>query len=251
MAEYRKYIEKDAALERRFAQVIVNEPTVAETISILRGIREKCEVHHGVRILDGALISAAQLAHRYLTSRRLPDAAIDLVDEACTSVRVTGKTAPEAIDKLERRKLELQVEIHALEREKDDASKERFKIARRTIADVEEQLAPLKAQCEAEKRRGDETANLRRTIGELKAKADEAERRYDLATASDLRYYALPDLTQRLQELERKKAEEDANAGTGSDTVTPEQTAEIVDRWTSIPASAKSGISCEALVWCL
>ena len=106
LAEYRKYIEKDAALERRFAQVIVNEPTVAETISILRGICEKYEVYHGVRILDGALISTAQLAHRYLTSRRLPDAAIDLVDEACASVRVTRETAPGAIDKLERRKLE-------------------------------------------------------------------------------------------------------------------------------------------------
>jgi len=115
LAEYRRYIEQDAALERRFAQVIVNEPSVPETISILRGIREKYEVHHGVRILDGALIQAATLAHRYLTARRLPDSAIDLVDEACASVRVTRETSPEAIDKLERRKLELEVEIHALE----------------------------------------------------------------------------------------------------------------------------------------
>ncbi|THH11116.1 hypothetical protein EW145_g863 [Phellinidium pouzarii] len=237
LAEYRKYVEKDAALERRFAQVIVNEPSVPETISILRGIREKYEVHHGVRILDGALISAAQLAHRYLTSRRLPDAAIDLVDEACASVRVTRETSPEEIDKLERRKLELEVEIHALEREKDDASKERLKVARKAIADVDEQLLPLKAAYEHEKKRGDEITELRRKIDELKAKADEAERRYDLATASDLRYYALPDLHHRLADLEVKKAEEDASAGGGTDTVTPEQIAEIVARWTSIPVT--------------
>ncbi|PCH33652.1 hypothetical protein WOLCODRAFT_141737 [Wolfiporia cocos MD-104 SS10] len=237
LAEYRKYIETDAALERRFAQVLVNEPSVPETISILRGIREKYEVHHGVRILDGALIQAASLAHRYLTSRRLPDAAIDLVDEACASVRVTRETAPEAIDKLQRRKLELEVEIHALEREKDEASKERLALARKAIADVDDQLQPLMAQYEAEKARGDEIQNVRRKIDELKAKADEAERRYDLATASDLRYYALPDLQARLAQLEAKKAEEDVRAGVGSDTVTPEQIAEIVARWTNIPVT--------------
>ncbi|TCD71541.1 hypothetical protein EIP91_008922 [Steccherinum ochraceum] len=239
LAEYRKYIETDAALERRFAQVIVNEPSVPETISILRGIREKYEVHHGVRILDGALIQAATLAHRYLTSRRLPDAAIDLVDEACASVRVTRETAPEAIDKLQRRKLELEVEIHALEREKDDASKERLKIARKAIADVDDELGPLQAAYEAEKARGDEIQTVRRKIDELKAKADEAERRYDLATASDLRYYALPDLQNRLAALEAKKEREDAEMtpGEGTDTVTPDQIAEIVARWTSIPVT--------------
>ncbi|KAH9950351.1 P-loop containing nucleoside triphosphate hydrolase protein [Amylocystis lapponica] len=230
LAEYRKYIETDAALERRFA-------SVPETISILRGIREKYEVHHGVRILDPALIQAATLAHRYLTSRRLPDSAIDLVDEACASVRVTRETAPEAIDKLQRRKLELQVEIHALEREKDEASKERLQLARKAIADVEDELQPLQAAYQAEKSRGDEVQNVRRKIDELKAKADEAERRYDLATASDLRYYALPDLQNRLAVLEAKKAEEDASMGGGSDTVTPEQIAEIVARWTNIPVT--------------
>ncbi|KAI1797900.1 P-loop containing nucleoside triphosphate hydrolase protein [Ganoderma leucocontextum] len=238
LKEYRTYVEKDPALERRFAQVIVSEPTVPETISILRGIREKYEVHHGVRILDGALISAAQLAHRYLTTRRLPDSAIDLVDEACASVRVTRETAPEAIDKLRRRKLELEVEIHALEREKDEASKERLVNARKAIADVEDQLQPLQAGYEAEKQRGDEIQNVRRRIDELKAKADEAERRYDLATASDLRYYALPDLQSRLKVLESKKAEDDLARGDGADDgVTPERIAEIVARWTSIPVT--------------
>ncbi|TFK77104.1 heat shock protein [Pluteus cervinus] len=237
LAEYRKYIETDAALERRFAQVIVNEPSVPETISILRGIREKYEVHHGVRILDGSLIQAATLAHRYLTSRRLPDAAIDLIDEACASVRVTRETEPEEIDKLNRRKLELEVEIHALEREKDAASKERLQLARKAIADVEEQLQPLQAAYENEKRRGDEITNVRRKIDDLKAKMEEAERRRDLATVSDLRFFALPDLQNRLEQLEAKKAAEDAESGGGVDSVTPEQIAEIVARWTSIPVT--------------
>lgn len=153
------------------------------------------------------------------------------------SVRVTRETAPEAIDKLQRRKLELEVEIHALEREKDQASKDRLVIARKAIAEVDEQLRPLQAQYESEKARGDEIQNVRRKIDELKAKADEAERRYDLATASDLRYYALPDLQARLAQLETKKAEEDAQMGGGSDTVTPEQIAEIVARWTNIPVT--------------
>ena len=153
------------------------------------------------------------------------------------SIRVTRETAPEAIDKLQRRKLELEVEIHALEREKDEASKERLQLARKTIADVEDQLQPMLAAYEAEKARGSEVQNVRKKIDELKAKADEAERRYDLATASDLRYYALPDLQSRLAQLEAKKAEEDAKEGSGSDTVTPEAIADIVARWTNIPVT--------------
>ncbi|KAG6842213.1 hypothetical protein C0991_000183 [Blastosporella zonata] len=237
LAEYRKYIETDAALERRFAQVIVNEPSVSETISILRGIREKYEVHHGVRIHDGALISAAQLAHRYLTSRRLPDSAIDLVDEACASVRVTRETEPEEIDSLQRRKLELEVEIHALEREKDAASKERLQLARKAISEVEEKLQPLRAAYENEKTRGDEINDLRRKIDDLKGKFEDAERRRDLETASDLKYYAIPDLQARLEKLEARKTAEDAVAGNEMDMVTSEQIAEIVARWTSIPVT--------------
>ncbi|KAG9127120.1 hypothetical protein FRC07_000578 [Ceratobasidium sp. 392] len=233
-AEYRQYIEKDAALERRFAQVIVNEPSVPDTISILRGIRERYEVHHGVRILDPALIQAATLAHRYLTSRRLPDSAIDLVDEACASVRVTRETSPEEIDKLERKKLELEIEIHALEREKDSLSRERLAAAKKAIADLEDRLQPLKAAYENEKRRGNELNEVRKKIDELKAKADDAERRYDITTASDLRYYAIPDLQKRLDALERQK---DAEEPSASDAVTPEAIAEIVARWTSIPVT--------------
>jgi len=236
LSEYRKYIETDPALERRFAQVIVNEPSVAETISILRGIREKYEVHHGVRILDGSLITAATLANRYLTQRRLPDSAIDLVDEACANARVQRETEPEAIDKLQRRKLELEIEIHALEREKDSESKERLKTAKKNIAAIEDELRPLKSQYEAEKERGDEINQVRRKMDELKAKIEDAERRYDLATASDLRYYAIPDLQARLEKLEAAKAAE-AASGTGADVVTPDSIADIVAKWTNIPVT--------------
>jgi len=183
------------------------------------------------------LISAATLAHRYLTSRRLPDSAIDLVDEACASARVNRETSPEAIDKLERQRLALEVEVHALEREKDAASKERLVLAKKAIADVDDQLQPLKAAYENVKNRGDEINEVRKKMDELKAKADEAERRYDLATASDLRYYALPDLQQRLAQLEAKKAEQDSAGGGDSNDVTPEQIAEIVARWTNIPVT--------------
>ena len=160
-----------------------------------------------------------------------------MIDFLSNSVRVTRETAPEAIDKLQRRKLELEVEIHALEREKDEASKERLKVARKAIADVDDELSPLQAAYEAEKARGDEVQNVRRKSDELRAKADEAERRYDLATASDLRYYALPDLQNRLAALETKKEKEDAEMGSGTDTVTPDQIAEIVARWTNIPVT--------------
>jgi len=197
LGEYRKYIETDPALERRFAQVLVNEPSVPETISILRGIREKYEVHHGVRIQDPALIQAATLAHRYLTSRRLPDSAIDLIDEACarlvlrsaiclmilsvliklSSARVTRETEPEALDQLRRRRLELEVEIHALEREKDDASKERLNKARKQFAEVEEEIGPIQAAYENEKRRGDDINDARRRLDELQAKMEDAQRR--------------------------------------------------------------------------
>nr|QHW05433.1 heat shock protein 100 [Pleurotus ostreatus] len=237
LAEYRKYIETDAALERRFAQVLVNEPSVLETISILRGIREKYEVHHGVRILDGALIQAATLAHRYLTSRRLPDAAIDLVGEACASVRVNRETEPEAIDKLQRKRLELEIEIHALEREKDAASKERLQAAKKAISDIDEELQPLQAAFQAEKMRGDELNVLRRKMDELKAKIEEAERRRDITTASDMKFYAVPEVQARIEQLEAKKAAEDASTGSAADVVTPEAIADIVGRWTNIPVS--------------
>ncbi|KAL7421874.1 hypothetical protein Q5752_003645 [Cryptotrichosporon argae] len=231
--EYREYIEKDSALERRFAQVILDEPSVPDTVAIMRGIREKYETHHGVRVLDSALVLAAQLAKQYLTQRRLPDSAIDLLDEAAAAVKVARETRPEAIDELERKKLGLEVEIHALEREKDDASKERLEAARKAIADLDDQLGPLKAHYESEKHLGDEISDLRRKIDDLKAKADEAERRYDLATAADIRYHSIPSREAKLRELEAREAER----GSVGQQVTPEMIAEIVARWTGVPVS--------------
>jgi ATP-dependent Clp protease ATP-binding subunit ClpB len=231
--EYREYIEKDSAFERRFAQVLVEEPTVPDTVNIMRGIREKYETHHGVRILDTALVLAAQLAKQYLTSRRLPDSAIDLLDEAASAVKIARETRPEAIDELERRKLGLEVEIHALEREKDEASKERLENAKKAIAELEDQLGPLKREYENEKHLGDQIHDLRKKIDELRAKADEAERRYDLATAADIRYHSIPQREAKLKELEKKEAER----GGATQQVTPEGIAEVVARWTGVPVS--------------
>ncbi|WFD31839.1 hypothetical protein MSPP1_002879 [Malassezia sp. CBS 17886] len=236
--EYRKYIEKDAALERRFQQVLVEEPSVDDTVAILRGLCEKYEVHHGVRIMDGALVAAAQLAKRYLTSRKLPDAAIDLVDEACADVTVSRETVPEAIDTLERRKLRLEIATHALEREKDPQSKERLKDTQHELAALDDELAPLKAEFETAKAKGDEVNGVRRKIDELRAKAAEAERRYDLATASDLTYYAIPDLEKRLEQLQdqERRDEEEGKTDT-TNSVTSESIASIVSRWTGIPVT--------------
>lgn len=231
--EYREYIEKDSAFERRFAQVLVEEPNVPDTVAIMRGIREKYETHHGVRIMDSALVLAAQLAKQYLTARRLPDSAIDLLDEAASAVKVARETRPEAIDELERKKLGLEVEIHALEREKDDVSKERLEAAKKAVADIVDSLGPLKREYENEKHLSDEIHELRRRIDELRAKADDAERRYDLATAADIRYQAIPQREAKLKELVAKEEER----GSSNQTVNPEMIAEIVAKWTGIPTS--------------
>jgi ATP-dependent Clp protease ATP-binding subunit ClpA len=234
LAEYRKYIEKDSAFERRFAQVLVDEPDVPTTVSILRGLKEKYETHHGVEIVDGALVLAAQLAKQYLTARRLPDSAIDLIDEAASSVKIQRETRPEAIDVLERKKLSLEVEIHALEREKDEASQERLENARKTLADVEEELNPLVEEYNQNKNLSDAITDLRKKIDELKAKADDAERKYDLASASDIRYYSIPQRQKKLAELEEKAKEQ----GEQTSQVTPEMIAEVVARWTGIPVTS-------------
>ena len=184
LAEYRQYIEKDAALERRFQQVLVNEPSVPETISILRGIKEKYEVHHGVTILDSALVAAATLAHRYLTARKLPDAAIDCVDEACSAVRIARESQPEEIDQFVRQKLQLEIELHALQGElkrdkNDEVAKQKIEECKQAISRIDDQLAPIKARFEAEKAKSDELNHVRKRIDELTAKAADAERRYE------------------------------------------------------------------------
>ena len=243
--EYRKYIEKDQAFERRFQQVLVKEPTIPETISILRGLKEKYEVHHGVTILDAALVAAASLATRYLTQRRLPDAAVDLIDEAAAAVRVSRESQPEALDNLERKLQQLQIEIAALEREKDEASRTRLREAKAEAANSEEELKPMREKYEREKARSKEIQEAKQRVEQLKIKMAEAERVRDNQTASDLKYYAIPDLKQRISQLEQDKAKADADAYKQNsdseplltDAVGPEQIQDIVARWTGIPVT--------------
>ncbi|KAJ6043220.1 uncharacterized protein N7446_001415 [Penicillium canescens] len=246
LGEYRKYIEKDQAFERRFQQVLVKEPSVAETISILRGLKEKYEVHHGVNILDGAIVTAATLASRYLTARRLPDSAVDLIDEAAAAVRVTRESEPEALDTLERKARQLQIEIHALEREQDDASKARLEAAKQEAANVAEELRPMREKYESEKQRSREVQDAKIKLDSLKVKRDEAERSGDTQTAADLEYYAIPETKTLIERLEsdraRADAERRANSGDAgeallADAVGPDQINEIVGRWTGIPVT--------------
>lgn len=242
--EYRKYIEKDAAFERRFQQVLVKEPTIPETVSILRGLKEKYEVHHGVTIADSAIVAAANLAARYLTSRRLPDSAVDLVDEAAAAVRVARESQPEVIDSLERRLRQLKIEIHALSREKDDASKARLAQAKQDAENVEEELRPLREKYDSERKRGRDIQEAKLKLEHLKVKAEDASRMGDHARAADLQYYAIPEQEATIKRLEQEKAAADASLNsTGpdsggsmiTDVVGPDQINEIVSRWTGIP----------------
>ncbi|KAI0847750.1 heat shock protein [Daldinia vernicosa] len=244
LAEYRKYIEKDAAFERRFQQVIVKEPSIPETISILRGLKEKYEVHHGVTISDAAIVAAANLAGRYLTSRRLPDSAVDLIDEAAAAVRVARESQPEIIDSLERKLRQLRIEIHALSREKDDASKARLQAAKQDAENVEEELRPLREKYERERKRGKDIQEAKMKLDRLKVKMEDAARMGDHATAADLQYYAIPEQEKVIKELERQKAAADAALSQNdiggamiTDVVGPDQINEIVSRWTGIPVT--------------
>ncbi|CAN8096581.1 unnamed protein product [Discula destructiva] len=244
--EYRKYIEKDAAFERRFQQVLVKEPSIPETISILRGLKEKYEVHHGVNIADSAIVASANLAARYLTTRRMPDSAVDLIDEAAAAVRVARESQPEIIDSLERRLRQLKIEIHALSREKDDASKTRLAQAQQDAANVEDELRPLREKYESERKRGKDIQEAKMKLDQLKIKMEDANRAMDTARAADLQYYAIPEQEAKIKQLEKDKAQADAalnanSADTGgamiTDVVGPDQINEIVSRWTGIPVT--------------
>lgn len=242
LEEYRKHIEKDAAFERRFQHVSVGEPTIEDTVSILRGLRDSYETHHGVRIMDAALVLAAKLAQRYVTERFLPDKAIDLVDEACANIRVQLDSQPEMIDQLERRKLQLEVEKTALEQEKDQASKDRLKNVRKELGKVEDELQPLILKHQEEKRRVDDLRQIKQKLEGLKQKLAQAERNGEMQRAADLKYGAIPDTEAHLQRLSKEHQEQEAHAAaTGesdkllSEVVTPEAIADVVSRWTGIP----------------
>ncbi len=232
--EYRKHIEKDAALERRFQPVIVGEPSVEDTIAILRGLKERYEVHHGVRIQDSATIAAATLSHRYIADRFLPDKAIDLIDESASRLRIEIDSMPEEIDELERRAMQLEIELTSLAKEKDDASKARTEALERELAELREQSAGMKAQWQAEKAKITTIQDLKEKLDVAHRDAERAEREADLQRAAELRYGVIPQLERELAEAE---ARSDANDGFLKEEVTAEDVAEIVARWTGIPVS--------------
>ncbi|OUM56428.1 hypothetical protein PIROE2DRAFT_18977 [Piromyces sp. E2] len=208
LAEYREYVEKDAAFERRFQQVYVGEPSVQDTITILRGLKEKFEAYAGVKILDSALVQAAYLSNRYITNRFLPDKAIDLIDEACAYAKVQLESQPEQIDILERKKFQLEIEKTALSGEKSQIAKDRLQKVEEEIAQLEEKLKPLMEQYKSEKRRIDEIGTMNKKLDEIRYKIADAERKHDLALAADLKYYALPEVENRIKELEAKREKE-------------------------------------------
>lgn len=234
--EYRKYIEKDAALERRFQPVLVDEPTVEDTISILRGLRDRYEQHHKVRIRDGALVAAATLSYRYISDRFLPDKAIDLVDEAASRLHMELTSRPEELDEVTRRVVQLQVEAAALRKESDPASKERLEKLERELADLEEQQRALEARWQAEKSSGDKVADLKRRIEEVQHDIDRAQQQADWNKVAELQHGQLPQLQRELSELQTDSEADQAATGAHNE-VTEQDIAEIVARWTNIPVT--------------
>ena len=234
--EYRKYIEKDAALERRFQPVLVDEPTVEDTVSILRGLKERYEVYHGVRIHDSALVAAATLSHRYITDRFLPDKAIDLVDEACALIRTEIDSMPAELDDVRRKIMQLEIEEMALKKEVDPLSRERLEKLRQELADAKDRFHEMRSRWEAEKDSVDEVKRLKAELEQMHADIENAQLRYEYETAARLRYSELPALEKKLEEAE--KAGENRKANTMvHDTVTEEEIAGIVARWTGIPVA--------------
>ena len=233
--EFRKHIEKDKALERRFQPVLVGEPSVADTVSILRGIKEKYEVHHGIRIRDAALVAAARLSDRYIADRFLPDKAIDLVDEAAARLKMELDSMPQPIEKLERRVISLQIEQQALSREKDAASKERLHQVEREIAELREQASGMKARWQKEKEIILQLRNLTADVDKAKTESELAQRRGDLNRAAELRYGKLPELEQKIAAVNQKIVEFQKQGAFLREEVTEEDIASIIAKWTGIP----------------
>ena len=235
--EYRKYIEKDAALERRFQPVMVAEPTVEDTISILRGLKERYEVFHGVKISDQALIAAATLSNRYISDRFLPDKAIDLVDEACATIRTEMDSMPQELDDVRRRIMQHEIEEAALKKEDDALSRERLSVIQKELADMREQFNAMKARWENEKNSIGKVQKLREEIEHMGGEIAEAERNYDVNRAAELKYGKLPQLQKELAEQEKIAEEAKSDSTLLRDKVTEEEIARIVARWTGIPVS--------------
>jgi ATP-dependent Clp protease ATP-binding subunit ClpB len=235
--EYRKQIEKDAALERRFQPIMVDEPSVEDTVSILRGLRERLEVFHGVKIADSALVAAATMSHRYISDRFLPDKAIDLVDEACAVIRTEIDSMPADLDELTRRVMRLEIEDAALAKEEDQASRTRLEILRRELADLRAEADALRAQWEAERQALRRVQALRAEMEQVRQEAEQAERDYDLNKAAELRLGRLPELQRRLAAEEERLAARTSGQRLLREVVTDDEIAAIVSRWTGIPVS--------------
>jgi ATP-dependent Clp protease ATP-binding subunit ClpB len=235
--EYRKYIEKDAALERRFQPVMVDQPTVEDTISILRGLKERYEVHHGVRIQDSALVTAAVLSNRYISDRFLPDKAIDLVDEACATIRTEMDSMPTELDVVTRRVMQLEIEEAALKKEKDTASKDRLENLRKELAEQRARADSMRAQWEAEKAAIHKVQGLREEIEKLRYDISVAERNYDLNRAAELKHGTLPELEEILKAEEEMLASKQGTGRLLREEVTDDEIAGIVSRWTHIPVT--------------
>ena len=233
--EYRKYIEKDAALERRFQPVFVGEPTVENTIAILRGLKERYEAHHGVRITDGAVVAAATLSNRYIGDRFLPDKAIDLVDEAASRLRIEIDSMPQEIDEVERRIVQLEIERQALQKEKDPASVERRENLERELAELNEKSAGMKAQWQREKETLGAVGRIKQEIEQARIEAEQATRRGDLGKAAEITYGKIPQLEQQMRESEQRLASAAGRPQFLKEEVTAEDIAEVVSRWTGIP----------------
>ena len=235
--EYRNYIEKDKALERRFQPVLVGEPTVEDAISILRGLKERYEIYHGVSIHDSALVAAATLSDRYISDRFLPDKAIDLVDEACASIRTEMDSMPTEMDQLRRRIMQLEIEEMALKKEKDNLSKERLEKIREELEGLRKQFEELRARWDEEKGAAERIKEAKADIERVTGQIEEAQRRYDYETASKLQYSTLPGLEKKLADLQKAAEGKGGADRLLRDTVTEEEIAEIVARWTGIPVS--------------
>ncbi len=241
--EYRKYIEKDAALERRFQTVMVDEPSVEDAISIMRGLKEKYELHHGVRIMDSAIVAAVKLSHRYITSRFLPDKAIDLMDEAASKLSIEAKSVPEDIDKVERELMQLRIEQEALKKESDAVSKERLLVLQSKIQELSKRNQVLREQWNFEKSGIAEIKQIKQKIEQSKIDMEKAERQGQLGQAAEIKYGLLPDLEKRLRQFEESNQSKAASPSSSDqakmlkEEVTPEDVAEVVAKWTGVPVS--------------
>ena len=245
LEEFREHVEKDAAFERRFQQILVGEPSVQDTVQILRGLKERYASYHGVQISDRALVVAAELADRYITNRFLPDKAIDLVDEACSNLQVQLESKPESIDVLERQMIRLQVEEKALEKEKDKASQDRLAEVRREMGEIQDNLKPLQMRYNTEKKRLDEIKRLQQKKEELQIRLEQAEIRGDLVMQSDIKYGALADVTEALAKRQAEAKEMDYML---SEVVGPEEIATVVSNWTGIPVTKLQATDRERLM---